>query len=386
MNRFQKINNIAGLILLVIAGFVYWLSMEPTLSFWDCGEFIAASFKLQVGHQPGAPLFLMIGKLFSLLAAGHNSKVAYWMNFSSVLFSAATIMFLYWTITLLASKLFKEEKSLLDILTIVAMGTVGALAYTFSDTFWFSAVEAEVYSLSILFTAIVFWAMLKWERNADDRWLVLISFIVGLSIGVHLLSLLAIPAVVLIYYFKKNPSPGFWGTIKAIGISGLIWAVVQFLVIQYTVLFAAKTDLFFVNTLGTSFGYGAIFFIILLAGTVAYGIFYSIKHKKYNLNLALVCLTFVFFGFSSYFLIIIRANAKPSLNLSNPDNAYSMYNYLGRTNYGQTPLLYGQTFDANRTDVKETAMQYRKGEKKYEEIGRDFNVEYDKNLLFPRTY
>jgi len=386
MNQYQKINNIAGLMFFVIAGFVYWLTMEPTLSFWDCGEFIAASYKLQVGHQPGAPLFLMIGKLFSLLAAGNTAKVAYFMNLSSVLFSAATIMFLYWTITLIASKLFKGEKTLTDTLTIVAVGAVGALAYTFSDTFWFSAVEAEVYSLSILFTAIVFWAMLKWENNNDDRWLVLIAFIVGLSIGVHLLSLLAIPAIVLIWYFKKNSAPGFWGVIKAIGAAGLIWVTVQYVVIQYTVLLAAKADLFFVNTLGFDFGSGAVSFVILLSALMAYAIFYSIKRKKYNLNLALVCLTFVFFGFSSYFLIIIRANAKPSLNLSNPDNAYSLYNYLGRTNYGQTPLLYGQTFDANRTSVTETTTQYRRGEKKYESIGKDFDIGYDKNMLFPRMY
>jgi hypothetical protein len=386
MNRFQKINNISGLALFVIAGIVYWLTMEPTLSFWDCGEFIAASYKLQVGHQPGAPLFLMIGKLFSLLAVGNSAKIAYFMNFSSVLFSAATIMFLFWTITLLASKLYKAEKTVQDTWTIMAVGTVGALAYTFSDTFWFSAVEAEVYSLSILFTALVFWAILKWEQKSDDRWLVLIAFIVGLSIGVHLLSLLAIPAVVLVYYFKKNPKTGFWGIIKALGAAGLIWVVVQYVIIQYSVLLAAKFDLFFVNSLGLGFGSGAVFFLLLLTGLIAYGIYYSIRHKKYNLNLGLVCLTFIFFGFSSYFLIIIRANAKPSLNLSNPDNAYSLFNYLGRTNYGQTPLLYGQTFDAQRLRFDETSIIYRKGDKKYEATGKDVDVVYDKNMLLPRVY
>ncbi|WP_214228103.1 DUF2723 domain-containing protein [Pedobacter sp. B4-66] len=386
MNLYQKTNNLVGFLLFLFAGVVYWLTMEPTVSFWDCGEFITAADKLQVGHQPGAPLFLMIGKLFSLLAAGNTAKVAYWINFSSVVASAATVMFLYWTITLIASKLYKQEKTKADMLTIIATGVVGALAFTFSDTFWFSAVEAEVYSLSMLFTALVFWAILKWEQNTDDRWLVLIAFVIGLSIGVHLLSLLAIPAVVLVYYFKKTEKPTTFGIIKAIGVAGVIWVVVQFVIIQYFVLFAAKFDLLFVNTLGFGFGYGAMTFLFLLAGSITYAIYYSIKHKKYNLNLAMICLTFVLFGFSSYFLILIRADAKPSLNLSNPDNTFALYGYLGRTNYEKTPLLYGQTFDAKQIDGKDTFTKYRKGKDKYEVSGKGVDIEYDKNLFFPRTY
>jgi hypothetical protein len=386
MNQYQKTNNLVGFLLFLIAGVTYWLTMEPTVSFWDCGEFITAADKLQVGHQPGAPLFLMIGKLFSLLAAGNTAKVAYWINFSSVVASAATVMFLYWTITLIASKLYKQEKTTADMLTIIATGVVGALAFTFSDTFWFSAVEAEVYSLSMLFTALVFWAILKWEQNTDDRWLVLIAFVIGLSIGVHLLSLLAIPAVVLVYYFKKTEKPTTFGIIKAIGVAGIIWVIVQFVIIQYFVLFAAKFDLLFVNTLGFGFGYGAMTFLLLLAGGISYAIYYSIKHKKYNLNLSMICLTFVLFGFSSYFLILIRADAKPSLNLSNPDNAFALYGYLGRTNYEKTPLLYGQTFDAKQIDGKDTFTKYRKGKDKYEVSGKGVDIEYDKNLFFPRTY
>ncbi|ATP55502.1 multidrug transporter [Pedobacter ginsengisoli] len=386
MNRYQKINNLVGFLLFLFAGVVYWLTMEPTVSFWDCGEFITAADKLQVGHQPGAPLFLMIGKLFSLLAGGDTTKIAYWINFSSVIFSAATVMFLYWTITLIANKLYTKEKTIADTLTVIATGVVGALAFTFSDTFWFSAVESEVYSLSILFTAIVFWAILKWEQHTDDRWLVLIAFVIGLSIGVHLLSLLAIPAVVLVYYFKKTAKPTTFGIIKAIAAAGVIWVIVQFVIIQYFVLFAAKFDLFFVNTLGFGFGYGAMAFILLLAGSISFAIYYSIKHKKYNLNLGMICLTFVLFGFSSYFLIIIRADAKPSLNLSNPDNAFALYGYLGRTNYEKTPLLYGQTFDARQISGNETFTKYRKGKEKYEVSGKGVDIEYDKNLLFPRTY
>ncbi|MES2830094.1 MAG: DUF2723 domain-containing protein [Bacteroidota bacterium] len=386
INNYQKLNTTAGFVLFGIATLTYWLTMEPTVSFWDCGEFIAAAFKLQVGHQPGAPLFLMIGKLFSLLSMGSTAKIAYWMNFSSVIFSSATIMFLYWTITLIASKVFPAQKTGLDVIYIIGTGAAGALAFTFSDTFWFSAVEAEVYSLSILFTAVVFWAILKWELNMNNRWLVFIAFVVGLSIGVHLLSLLAIPAVVLVYYFKKTAKPSFLGVIKAIGVAGLIWAAVQFIIIQYFVLFAAKLDIFFVNTLGMGFGTGAIAFLLVLFGAISYGLYYSIKQRKYNLNLGLVCLTFVLFGFSSYFLIIIRANAKTTLNLSSPDNALSLYNYLGRTNYGDTPLLFGQTFNAEITEYKETGQDYRRAKTRYEEAGKFIKPEYDKNILFPRTY
>ncbi|MEJ2880331.1 glycosyltransferase family 117 protein [Pedobacter sp. GR22-6] len=386
LDQYKKINNWTGFLLFATALIVYTLTLEPTLSFWDCGEFITAADKLQVGHQPGAPLFLMIGKLFALLAAGDTAKIAYWMNFSSALFSAATVMFLFWTITALASKCYPGKRSMNERLGIIASGAIGALAFTFSDTFWFSAVEAEVYSLSMLFTAMVFWAILKWENQANDRWLVLIAFIVGLSIGVHLLSLLAIPAIVLVYYFKKTSSPSLPGIAKAIAVSGLIWATVQFIIVQYFVLFAAKLDLLFVNTFGLAFGSGAISFVALLAAAIVYGIHYSIKHRKYKLNLGLICLSFVLLGFSSYFLIIIRANAKPSLNLSSPDNAYSLYNYLGRVNYGQTPFLYGQTFDAERTDIKETGLEYRRGKEKYEVSGKSMKVIYDKNMLFPRTY
>ena len=386
MKNYQRINNLMGFILFALASMVYWLTMEPTVSFWDCGEFISASNKLEVGHQPGAPLFMMIGKMFSLLAAGDTAKIAYWINFSSVLFSGATIMFLYWTITTLASKLYTKTKSTLHDLSIIGAGVIGALAYTFSDTFWFSAVEAEVYALSSLFTAIVFWAILKWEKDTDNRWLVLIAFLVGLSIGAHLLSLLAIPAIVLVYYFKKTMQPNTIGILKAFAIGCILVGVVQIVIVQYLVLIAAKFDLFFVNTLGFSFGYGAIAFIILLAASIAYAIRYSVVHKKYKLNLALVCLTFVLFGFSSYFMIVIRANAKPNINLSNPDNPFALYDYLGRINYGETPLLYGKTFDAQRTEIKETGTEYRKGAKKYEESGKTYKANYDKNLVFPRTH
>ncbi|MDR6785191.1 MFS family permease [Pedobacter africanus] len=383
---YQRLNNLTGFTLFGLATLVYWLTMEPTLSFWDAGEFLAASNKLEVGHQPGAPLYLMIGRMFSLLAMGDTSKVAYWINFSSVIFSAATIMFLFWTITALAVKLYPKEKSSTQTLAVITAGVVGALAYTFSDTFWFSAVEAEVYALSALFTAIVFWAILKWENERDNRWLVFIAFMIGLSIGVHLLSLLAIPTIALVYYFKTSPNPGFTGTLKAFLFGCLLLGIVQFGIVQYLVLAAAKSDLFFVNTLGYGFGAGASAFILLLAAVIAYGVYHSVRHQKYQLNLALVCLTAILFGFSSYFMIIIRANAKPNINLSNPDNPFSLYSYLGRINYGDTPLLYGRTFDARQTDITETGTEYRKGAKQYEESGKTYKATYDKNMLLPRMH
>ncbi len=387
--NFDLINTRIGFVLFALAASIYWLCMEPTLSFWDCGEFIAASFKLEVGHQPGAPFFLMIGKLFSLLAGNNTGKVAYWVNFLSVITSAATVMFLFWTINAIALKIVKkstETLSTINLWSIIAAGTIGSLAYTFSDTFWFSAVEAEVYAISTLCTAIVFWAILKWENKMNDKWLVFISFMVGLSISIHLLSLLAIPAIALIYYFRKTTQTTLWGTIKAFLIGCFLLGLVQFGIIQYFVLFAAKLDLFFVNTLGMGFGSGALIFVTLVTGAITYGIFYSIKKRKYHINLGLICLTFVLFGYSSYFMIIIRANAKPNINLSNPDTPLSLFSYLSRTQYGDKPLVYGQFFNANPIDVKEKGLTYRKGHDKYEVNGKNYQRVYDKNTLFPRTF
>jgi len=386
MKQYLRIKNLFGLIVFGISGLSYWLSMEPTVSFWDCGEFISAAYKLEVGHQPGAPLFLMIGKMFSLLAMGNTAKVAYWVNFSAVLASAATVMFLFWTITALALRLYVQRLDGRAIAGIMAAGMVGALAFAYSDTFWFSAVESEVYALSSLFTAVTFWAILKWERTMDNRWLVLIAYIIGLSIGVHLLSLLAIPAVVLVYYFKTSSHASITGALKAMLLGAVLVGVVQFLVIQYVVLFAAKTDLFFTNILHLQMGIGAFLFLALLAAGIAYGINYAIKHQMFRLNLALTCLTCVLFGFSSYFLILIRADAKPAINLSNPDNAFGLYNYLGRTNYQGAPLLYGNTFDARQIAIKETGMDYQRENGRYAEAGKNYKATFDKNMLFPRLY
>ena len=389
MEKYKRINNLTGFAIFFFASTVYWLCMEPTMSFWDCGEFIAAAFKMEVGHQPGAPLFLMIGKLFSLLAGTDVTKVAYWVNFVSVISSGATIMFLFWTINAIALKLIKPEDgkmSGMQLFTVISAGTVGALAYTFSDTFWFSAVEAEVYAISTLCTAIVFWAALKWENHMNDKWLLFIAFMIGLSIGMHLLSLLIIPSISLLYYFKKAKEVKLWGSVKAFLLGCLILGVVQFGVIQYLVLFAAKIDLWSVNSLKMDFGNGALIFLLAVVGVLAFAVHYSIKKNLYKLNLALLSTILVLFGFSSYFMIIIRANAKPNINLSSPDTPLSLYGYLSRTQYEEKPLLYGQFFNSNPVELKEKGTSYRREAHSYEVSGKQYSYVYDKNTFFPRMY
>lgn len=391
--NYTKINNLLGWLCFAIAAVTYTLTLEPSASFWDCGEFIAAAYKLQIVHQPGAPLFLMIQKIFSLLSFGDTSKIAFWMNMGSALSSAATILFLFWSITALAKKvLWKAEEELTQTKLIVIMGAglVGALAYAFSDTFWFSAVESEVYAMSSLCTAVVFWAILKWETHADepgaDKWLIFIAYIMGLSIGVHLLNLLAIPAIAVVYYFRRNQNPTGKGTIWALLAGIVILGVIQYGIIQYLVKFAAYFDLFFVNTLGLGFGSGVLFFAVLLISALVYGIFYSIRRARPVLNLGLICFAFILLGYSSFAMIVIRAKADPVLNNSDPDNVFALLSYLNREQYGDRPLLYGQYFDSKPVDYKEGSTIYRKGKEKYETAGKRFEQIYDRNTLLPRMY
>ena len=391
--NYSKTNNLLGWLCFLIAAITYTLTLEPTASFWDCGEFIASAYKLQIVHQPGAPLFLMIGKIFSLLAGSDVSRVAFWMNMSSALASAATILFLFWTVTALARKVLiksDEEISTGKLITIMGAGVVGALAYTFSDTFWFSAVEAEVYALSSLCTAIVFWAILKWDHHADeegaDRWIIFIAYVMGLSIGVHLLNLLVIPAIALIYYFRRSRKVTSGGTITALIIGIIILGVIQYGIIQYIVKFAAYFDLFFVNTIGLGFGTGVVVFAILVIGGLTYGILHSIKHAKPVLNLALLCTTFILIGYSSFAMIVIRAKADPTLNNSDPENVFALLSYLNREQYGDRPLLYGEYFDSQPIENKEGGNIYRKGENKYEVAGKKYETVFDRNTLLPRMY
>ena len=363
MNQFKKINSLTGWMVFAIAATTYLLTIEPTSSWWDCGEFIASAYKLEVGHPPGAPFFMMIARIFALFAFGNVENVAMMINSMSALSSAFTILFLFWSITLLVSKYFYEkyrvDKNALSssqLIVTMGSGVVGALAYTFSDSFWFSAVEGEVYAMSSLFTAIVFWAMLKWESVAHEkgssRWIVLIAYLMGLSIGVHLLSLLAIPALVLIFYFKKYKY-SHKGFVFSLLIGIVILATIQYGVIQGIISWAAKFELFFVNSLGLSYWSGAMFYFILLFAVLLYGIYYSHKHYKAILNMALVSLTVILIGYSSFALIVIRSQANPPLDENNPEQLYSLLSYLNREQYGDRPLIFGQYYNAPVVDQKD---------------------------------
>ncbi|MCX2432993.1 DUF2723 domain-containing protein [Pedobacter sp. GR22-10] len=392
--NYSKVNNIVGWICFLIATITYVLTLEPSASFWDCGEFIASAYRMQVVHQPGAPLFLMIQRFFSIFAFGDVTKIAYWMNIGSAVSSGATIMFLFWTITALAKKTLVKPGEVLSkstLISIMGAGAVGALAYTFSDSFWFSAVESEVYAQSSLFTAIVFWAILKWESHADepraDRWLLFIAYIMGLSIGIHLLNLLTIPAIAFVYYFRRTGKATTAGVFKTLIAGILILAVIQYGIIQYLVSFGAYFDLFFVNTLGLGFGTGVLFFAIVLIGLLVWGIRYSIKHQKKLLNLGLISTVLIIFGYASFSMIIIRAKADPNLNNSAPKDAFSFLSYLNREQYGDRPLGYGPNYNSERTGIKEGGKTiWRKGNDKYEKAGTKTEYEYNNNTLLPRMY
>jgi len=392
---YKKINNLLGWICAIIATIMYVMTVERTVSWWDCGEFIASAYKMQIVHQPGAPLFLMIQNIFSNLAMGDTTRIAFWMNIGSAVCSGLTILFLFWTITALARKVFvgtsrDAEVSQPQSFLIMASGAVGALAYAFTDTFWFSAVESEVYAMSSLCTAVVFWAILKWEARADepqaDKWLILIAYVMGLSIGVHLLNLLVIPAIALVIYFRKTKESTGPGILKALAVGVVILGFILWGVIQYSVKIAAYFDLFFVNTLGLGFGSGLAFFILLLVGGLTYGIYYSTKNKKYVLNIAMISTAFIILGYSSFAMIMIRAKADPTLNNSDPDNAFSFLSYLNREQYGDEPLFKGKFFDARPTGVEDGKKVYRKDGSKYVVAKRNPVYSYDRETIFPRIY
>jgi hypothetical protein len=330
--------------------------MEPTVSFWDCGEFMSCAYKIEVGHSPGAPLFMMIQRMFGLLAGGDVTKVALMMNAWSAIASGLTILFLFWTITHFAKKLATpsgDEPSSLQTTLIMGAGLVGALAYTFSDTFWFSAVEAEVYATSSFFTALVFWAILKWEHIADtkyaDRWLVFISYMMGLSVGIHLLNLLAIPAVAMVYYYKRYETTTTGSIIAFLG-GCVALAFVQFGVLQGLPILASKFDLLFVNSFGLPFDSGAVTFIILLIALLVWLLMFAKKKNWYLLHTGILCTTFIIIGFSSYLAPLIRSRADTPIDMTNPDNAISLTSYLQREQFGQNPLIFGQDFDQRPTE------------------------------------
>lgn len=393
MMTYSKVNNLLGWLSFLIATTTYILTLEPTASFWDCGEFIAAAYKMQIVHQPGAPLFLMLQNLFSNFAMGNPELIAYWMNIGSAVSSGLTILFLFWTITALARKVIAPRDAELtqtQLIQIMGAGLVGALAYTFSDTFWFSAVESEVYAMASLCTAVVFWAILKWDYHADEpyseRWLILIAYVMGLSIGVHLLNLLTIPALALVVYFRKSTKPTNSGTIKALLLGCVILALILWGIIQYSIKAAAYIDLFFVNSLGLGFGSGIILFAVLVIGGLTYGIIYSIKQHKPMLNIMLLCVSFILIGYSSFAMVVVRANADPTLNNSDPDDTFSILGYLNREQYGDDPLFNGPYFDSQPIEYVEGSAIYRKGEDNYIKVGNKPKYKYDRETFLPRIY
>ena len=389
---FRRINNISGWLVFLVSLVVYTMTLEPTVSFWDCGEFILSAWKLQVGHPPGAPFFLLLGRFFSLFSFGDESNAAMMINFLSALASAFTIMFLFWTITHLARRVFENGSvlSLMSTLTIIGSGMIGALACTFSDTFWFSAVEGEVYATSSLFTAMVFWAILKWEDEKQDRlkgrWLVLIGYLMGLSIGVHLLNLLALPAIVLVYYLK-NYKATVSGSLKALFVAFAILGFLVFLLLPYTVKVAGWFERLFVNGIGLPFNSGLYFYIILLVAGLIWSINYSIKKKKVAFNYIITILAVILLGYSSYALIPIRANARPPMNQNDPSDVFSMIYYINREQYGSTPLLKGNYYSAPVTDIKRKTGGYIKENGKYVPYSKNEYVFDDRfTTIFPRMY
>lgn len=392
--NFQKTNNITGWIIFLIALAVYWLTMEETGSYWDCGEFIAVSYKLEVPHPPGAPLFLLIGRLFSFLSFGDVTQVAYWINFTSVLSSAFTILFLFWSIVLFGRKLLKvSNETELESHTWLLMGAgaVGALAYTFSDSFWFSAVEAEVYAMSSFFTAFVVWAMLKWDVIEDEskanRWLILIFYMIGLSIGVHLLNLVTLPALGLIFYFKKY-KPTTWGIVSTLLISGALILLINDLIIPGLPSIAGRFELFFVNSIGLPFGSGAAFFGLLIIAGLIWGIRFTQRNAKPVLNTLLLSSAFILIGYASYAIIVIRSNYDTPIDENDPSDVMSFVSYLKREQYGSRPLLYGQYFTAQLIDIKKGDPEYRKGKDKYEisDYKRELVYEPGQQTILPRIY
>jgi hypothetical protein len=465
--QFKRINNIVGWAVALIACTVYVLTAESGGSFWDCGEFVSSCFKLQIPHPPGAPLFVIIGRLFIILFGDNPLTAAKAVNVMSALASGFTILFLFWTITHFARKVMQlkttDNLSSYQIWSIMGAGVVGALAYTFSDSFWYSAVEGEVYALSSFFTAIVFWAILKWENHADepgaDKWIVFIFFMMGLSIGVHLLNLLTIPAIVMVYYFRRkdtfnyqklrswfirilaiggviafigslviasgeaneergltlDPTMGalmIFGTLVAIGllfaieksnkekkahnggtyiffvIGCVITGIVQVGVIQYSVKLAGSFDRWFVNGFGLPFFTGFATFFVLLAALIVFGLKYAAKKDWAYLRLGLWSLAFMLMGYSTYVTTMIRSNANPAVDMYNVDNPMSLVGYLGREQYGDFPLIYGQKFNSQPVDVKTGGMKYEKARDKYIEIGPDRRYLYqpEEKMIFPRVW
>ncbi|HWB24848.1 MAG TPA: DUF2723 domain-containing protein [Chitinophagaceae bacterium] len=466
--NFKRINNITGWAVCLVACTVYILTTEAGGSLWDCGEFVSSCYKLQIPHPPGAPLFVLMGRLFIILFGNNPMTAAKAVNIMSALASGFTILFLFWTITYFARRVVKKGEEAVpyttrQVIIIMAAGAVGALAYTFTDSFWYSAVEGEVYATSSFFTAIVFWAILKWESVAErpgaDKWIVFIFFLIGLSIGVHLLCLLCIPPIVMMYYAKRhqsfnykilrkyfirviliggmlavilalmdaqsevNDSRGipfdgtmggimFVATLLCIGflylvekiakqnkeyyggayiflvIGAVIFGLVQKGVIQFSIKYAGAFDVYFVNNLGMPFFTGFAFFFLLLAVIIWWALRVARKKNWQYLRLGAWCFAFTLIGYSTYLTTMIRSNADPGVDVFNVDNPESLAGYLGRDQYGDFPIIYGQKFDAQPVDYKEGDSKYEKGKDKYIDGGKKGHYVFmpQEKMIFPRMW
>lgn len=393
MRKYSSLNNLIGWFVFAIAAITYLSTIEPTASFWDCGEFISASFKLEVGHPPGAPFFLLMGKFFTLFAGGNTQLVAKMVNSMSALASAFTILFLFWTITHLVRKIMSSENEpgFTETIVILSSGIVGSLAYTFSDTFWFSAVEGEVYASSSLFTALVFWAILKWENCADEkysnRWIILIAYLMGLSIGVHLLNLLAIPAILLIYYFKKYTVTRN-GLLIALLLSFAVLGGIMYLIIPGFIELAAIFERIFVNGFGFPYWAGVSVYLILFISAIIYGIYYTQQKGHVIANTIVLAITVILIGYSSYTMIVIRSLANPPMDQNNPENLFNLLSYLNRDQYGDRPLLHGQYFNAQIIESVEGKKIFAPIKGKYEVVSHKVEYKYDDahQTIFPRMY
>jgi len=441
--KFNLFNNVFGWVAFIIGLVTYTLTLERTGSFWDCGEFISSAYRLQICHPPGAPLFLIIGRLFSLFAGSDTTKIAFCVNMVSALAGGLSAAFFFWTVTHLGKKILSKggtvELNGNQLVALMASGMVGALTMVWSDTFWFSAVEAEVYASSSFFTILTFWCILKWENVADekfaDRWIILIAFLIGLAIGVHLLNLLVIPAMVYVYYFKKSKFTRL-GFVKASAIAIAAIAIVQFGIIPGIPSLMANFDYFFVNILGMGFNIGifvyllivfafiisalhythtnsknslwiatgsyiliflgtliinpsatGIFIWVVISGFIYYYVFMQ-KAARAFVNTALLSLAYIIIGYSSYAMVIIRSNANPPIDMNDPQNPFALLSYLNRDQYGENPLLYGQYFYAKVIEIEKGNMQYRKAENKYMEVGPKPIRIYDPKdcTIFPRMW
>ena len=393
--NFKRWDRLVGWMVFAIATITYLLTMEPSSSLWDCAEFIATSYKLEVGHPPGAPLFMLLARIATLFAPSTH-YVPHMVNAMNCVSSAFCILFLFWTITHIARRMLTAGgREFTDAHKIAALGAgaIGALAYTFTDTFWFSAVEGEVYAQSSMFTALVVWLMLKWEEQADEphsnRWIILIAYLMGLSIGIHILNLLTIPALVFIYYFRRYEKITLKGVVLATLVALAILGFINGIIIPYTVYIGAMVDVFFVNTLGLPVNMGIVVFALALFAALFYGIFRTHRAGKKIANLLLLATTMILIGFSSYATVTIRAVANPPMNSNNPNNPHALLAVLNRDQYGNRPLLYGPYYSSPVDDVVEsTSYHYNSETGRYEQVVQLTDYVYPSEFkhFFPRLW